>query len=101
MSGPHILIAGAGIGGIVAALALVQKGFEVSLSMMVPYEGARGRTTRRAWAQCISTLMRCGLGDDDIHRDVDHISGEDRGETAFDGLFHPPSSRADHGTIAA
>ena len=31
MSGPHILIAGAGIAGIVAALALVQKGFEVSL----------------------------------------------------------------------
>ena len=31
MSKSHILIAGAGIGGIVAALALVQKGFEVSL----------------------------------------------------------------------
>ena len=27
----HVLIAGAGIGGIVAALALVQKGFTVSL----------------------------------------------------------------------
>ena len=31
MSKPHILIAGAGIGGIAAALALVQHGFEVSL----------------------------------------------------------------------
>src|SRR6266478_7534769 len=31
MNKPHIMIAGAGIGGIVAALALVQKGFKVSL----------------------------------------------------------------------
>src|SRR5215475_14617663 len=31
MSKSHVLIAGAGIGGIVAALALVQRGFEVSL----------------------------------------------------------------------
>ena len=31
MSKSHILIAGAGIGGIVAALALLQRGFEVSL----------------------------------------------------------------------
>jgi salicylate hydroxylase len=36
MSGPHILIAGAGIAGIVAALALVQKGFEVSLYEQAP-----------------------------------------------------------------
>ena len=31
MGKPRILIAGAGIGGIVAALALLQRGFEVAL----------------------------------------------------------------------
>src|SRR5215471_19213452 len=31
VSKPHVLIVGAGIGGLVAALALIQRGFNVSL----------------------------------------------------------------------
>lgn len=36
MSKPRVLIAGAGIGGIVAALALLQRGFDVSLYEQAP-----------------------------------------------------------------
>ncbi len=56
---PHILIAGAGIGGIVAALALLERGFDVDL-----YEQATDLQEIGAGVQISSNGSRvlCALG---------------------------------------
>ncbi|WP_368738857.1 NAD(P)-binding protein, partial [Escherichia coli] len=42
MNSPKILIAGAGLGGLTAAIALVQRGFDVTLFEQAPQLGEVG-----------------------------------------------------------
>src|SRR3546814_10752639 len=59
---PHVIIAGAGIGGLTAALALLRKGFDVDL-----YEQAPGLAEIGAGLQISANGSRilCALGLDD------------------------------------
>ena len=61
-SKPHILIAGAGIGGLVAALALMQRGFTVDIYEQAPELAEVGAGVQIA-ANGSRVLLALGLGD--------------------------------------
>ena len=58
----HVLIAGAGIGGLTAALALLQRGFDVTILEQAPVLGELGAGVQIA-ADGTRVLIDLGLGD--------------------------------------
>ena len=58
----HVLIAGAGIGGLTAALALLQRGFDVTIFEQAPVLGELGAGVQIA-ADGTRVLIDLGLGD--------------------------------------